>query len=117
MAVDPTAAPPPKLTIAQVLHKFLDGLGLHSDTEANLRQIVDDNLVSDQEKQAAAASPWLEKSDEQVLEAAFAGDKSALEEFRARKNRAASKDEAAAHAVTATEAAPVDVASAPAAGE
>lgn len=85
MAEDST----PKLSLSQVLHRILDSLGLHDDTRANLHQLVDDNVTTEQELAERERNPWAEKSDQEVVDAAIAGDKAAAAEYRARKDREA----------------------------
>jgi len=77
----------PKLSVAGVLHETFRRLGLHPDTEANLHQLVDDNLATEAERAAAARNPWADKPYGDVVDAALAGDKDAAAEYRSRKER------------------------------
>lgn len=92
--------PQPKLSLAEVIHRILDSLGLHQDTAQNLHQLVDDNVASEAELADRNRNPWADKTDQEVVEAAIAGDASAAAEYRARKERQAQASAAPAPPVT-----------------
>lgn len=79
----------PKLSLAGVLHHVIDRLAPHPDTAQNLHRVIDENLTSPQELEERNRNPWADKPDQEVVEAAIAGDQGAAAEYRARKERQA----------------------------
>jgi hypothetical protein len=82
--------------LTDVLHRIVDRLGLHPDTAAASHEDIDGLLTENEKAAKIPVNPYLEVSDQALVDAAVGGDEDAQAEYRRRKTAAVAAAQAAA---------------------